>query len=77
MKTVYKIAFLMALVSLLVSIVSGITLITSLERSAIVFLGTLIIILVSMVALKWGIQLTKPPKEEPLPEVTNQEIENA
>ncbi len=70
-KMIYKFAVLIGLITLIFCIASGISLITSFERSIMVFLGTLIAFIVSANLLKWGIHFTrtepdiqmKPPAE--------------
>ncbi len=52
-KPVYKFALFIALVTLSLCILSGISITTSILRTAIVFLGTLFIVAVFATLLRW------------------------
>ena len=54
-KGIYNFSFLVALTNLISCILGGITLLTSVIRSVVVFLGTLLIFAVFMHLLKWGL----------------------
>lgn len=61
---IYKLSFFVAVLALLSSLLSGVSIITSALRSAIVFLATLLLIIIALNVLRWGILLTAPDKTE-------------
>lgn len=58
-KFVYKLAFFVALTTLVLCLLSGITLVTSFLRSIVVFFGTLVVAIAALNVLRWGL-LSKP-----------------
>ncbi len=57
-KTLYKLAFLVAFISLLLCVVSGKTFFTSITRSVVVYIGVLVAIFIIGNILKLGLSLT-------------------
>ncbi len=57
-KTLYKLAFLISFISLLLCIVSGKTLYTSFTRSVVVYIGVIVAIFIVGNLLKMGMSLT-------------------
>lgn len=51
----YKIAILLSLANLISCILGGITIYTSVLRSVIVFLGTLLVFTIFLNVLRWGL----------------------
>ncbi len=49
----YKFALLIAMVTLVLCLLSGISILTSLFRTGVVFLGTLFVIAVALWVLRW------------------------
>ena len=63
-KLIYRFSMLIAVITLISCLLSGISLYTSIVRSAVVFLGMLFIIIVSLKILRWGLLLTEPKPAE-------------
>ena len=63
---IYKISFLVSIITFVICTFTGITLITGLLRSAIVFLGVLFAFFIVAQLLNFGLMLTqqKPKQEE-------------
>ncbi len=57
---IYKFAFLVALIALVSGILSGVSLFTSVLRSAVVFLGTILVMILAFYILRWS--LSAPPQ---------------
>ena len=57
-KTLYKLAFFISFISLLIMVVSGKTLYTSITRGVVVYIGVLVTIFIIGNLLKLGMSLT-------------------
>ncbi len=57
----YKFALLIAMVTLVMCLLSGISILTSLFRAGVVFLGTLFVIVVALFVLRWVVNSPAPP----------------
>jgi len=57
-KIIYGIALLVCVITFVLCVIQGISLLTSLFRSAIVFLGVLFIFFMAANVLHWGMLLT-------------------
>jgi len=57
-KTLYKLAFFISFISLLIMMVSGKTLYTSITRGVVVYIGVLVTIFIIGNLLKFGMSLT-------------------
>jgi hypothetical protein len=55
----YKFAVLMAVGTLVLCLVNGISIVTSVQRGVVVFIGTLLIIAVSVHTLRWVVASEK------------------
>ena len=64
-KFVYRLAYLVATVTFLINVLSGITLLTGIFRSILVFLLMLLITVVGLKILRWSLMLSEnTPKNE-------------
>ena len=62
---VYKLSFFVALLTFIINVFSGITLLTCLFRSVLVFLLMLLISVLALKILRWALMLSqKKPKPE-------------
>jgi hypothetical protein len=62
-KFVYRLSILMAVVAFITSRLNGITLLTSFIRSAIVFVGTIVLVILALNAVRWGMMLNRQEPE--------------
>ena len=62
---VYKIAIFIALTSFVTSILNGISIATSIIRSGVVFLITLVVIIIALNLLRWGLMKSMPVTNQP------------
>jgi len=62
---VYRLAVFVAVVSLVTSLLSGVSIMTSIIRSSVVFLTTLVIIIFALNVLRWGLLKTNPVVTKP------------
>lgn len=62
---VYRVAIFVAVVSLITSLLSGVSIMTSIIRSCVVFLATLVIIIGALNVLRWGLLKTNPLVTKP------------
>lgn len=62
---VYKIAVFVSVISLITSLLSGISILTSLVRSGMVFLGTLVFIIIALNLLRWSLTRSSTPISQP------------
>jgi len=72
-KGIYKIAILVSLANFVSCILGGITIITSVFRSVIVFIGTLFLFSIFLILLRWGLNSEFFVKDE---NVNNPEVNN-
>ncbi len=63
-KVIYRLSFFVAVLALLSSLFSGVSIVTSIVRSAVVFLATLLLIIIALNVLRWGILLTAQDKNQ-------------
>jgi len=63
-KLIYRFSLFVAVVTFISCLLSGISLGTSLSRSAIVFILMLFIIIVALKLLRWGLLITAPGEAE-------------
>jgi cytochrome b subunit of formate dehydrogenase len=64
-KFVYRLAYLVAIITFLINVFSGITILTSLFRSVIVFLLMLLLTVIGLKILRWSLMLSEnTPKNE-------------
>ncbi|NOX90047.1 MAG: hypothetical protein GXO77_13595 [Calditrichaeota bacterium] len=67
-KFVLRIALLAALIAFVTCLLNGISLITSVFRSAVVYLLVILLIVIMLNILRWGVMATAPgqnlPKED-------------
>lgn len=61
---VYRLSLFVTIVTFITCLLSGISLATSIIRSAIVFLVTLFIIIVALNILRWGLLAASPAGEK-------------
>ena len=54
-KLVYRVSLLVTVITLITCLLSGISLFTSILRSAEVFFGSLIVIIIALNILRWGL----------------------
>ncbi len=70
-KFILRIALLAAIITFVTCVFNGITLMTSLFRSAVVYLLTLLLVIITLNALRWGVMVTAP---SPQIEEENKEV---
>ncbi len=64
-KFVYRLAYLVAIITFLLNVFSGITVLTSLFRSFIVFLLMLLLTVIGLKILRWSLMMSEnTPKNE-------------
>ncbi len=64
-KFVYRLAYLVSILTFLINVLSGITVLTSLFRSVIVFLLMLLLTVIGLKILRWLLMISeKTPNEE-------------
>lgn len=62
---VYKIAVFVSVLSLITSLLSGVSILTSLVRSGMVFLATLVVIIIALNLLRWSLTRSTTPISQP------------
>jgi len=72
-KGMYKIALLISLANLISCILGGISLLTSVVRSVVVFVGVLFLFAVFLIVLRWGLSSNYFGKND---KVNNPEVNN-
>lgn len=64
-KFIYKFALFVSVVAFVSSLLGGVSIVTSIARSGLVYLGTLLIVIISLNILRWSMARTvdvSPPE---------------